>query len=138
MITDSDYLIVYGTLRPAFTNPAARYLRQYSRYVGEASFPGQLFDLGNYPGVVYQPESQSKVYGSLYNINQYKEQLLAYLDTYEGIGDQFEHPHEYVRILIPIDWAGGSVNCWVYQYNLPATDKPVIQSGDYLSFTGKL
>lgn len=134
---DSDYLIVYGTLRPAFSNPFARYLRQYSQYVGEVSFPGQLFDLGTYPGAIFLPHSPTNVYGSLYNVSQHKHPLLTYLDDYEGIGEQFEQPQEYVRIIIPIDWAGKTGCCWFYQYNRPIDSKKRIESGDYERYVGK-
>lgn len=131
MAPDSDYLVVYGTLRQSFVNVFAQYLRQYSAYVGEGTFTGQLFDLGNYPGAVYQIESPNLVRGTIYNISQRKHELLPYLDDYEGIGAGFQEPHEYVRAIIPVDCSGELRHCWVYLYNLPILDQLVIHSGDY-------
>ena len=131
MITDSDYLFVYGTLRPSHENPFARYLRQHSRYVSEGTFPGLLIDLGNYPGAVFQQGSHQKVWGSIYHIEQHKQTLLTYLDDYEGIGSESIQPVEYSRTLVPISVNQTTITSWVYLYNLPFTDKSVISSGDY-------
>jgi gamma-glutamylcyclotransferase (GGCT)/AIG2-like uncharacterized protein YtfP len=131
MVPDSDYLIVYGTLRQSFVNVFAQYLRQYSDYVGEGTFPGQLFDLGNYPGAVYQSESPNFVRGTVYDVSQSKDKLLPYLDEYEGISEGFQQPQEYVRAIIPVDCSGETHHCWVYLYNLPVSDQLVIHSGDY-------
>ncbi len=134
MATDSDYLFVYGTLRPSFENQFARYLRQHSYYIGEATFPGLLFDLGNYPGAIFQQGSFQNVWGSVYHIEQHKQTLLAYLDEYEGISSGFTQPVEYIRALVPISVSPIIIISWVYLYNLPLIDKPVISSGDYSQY----
>lgn len=136
MATDSDLLFVYGTLRPSFTNTYAQYLRQHSQYVGDGKFPGQLLNLVNYPGAIYQPESTANVYGSIYNISANKQHLLTYLDDYEGIGEAFENPHEYIRTVIEVSSGDNTVACWIYLYNLPIVEKQFIPSGDYVVFLG--
>lgn len=136
MTTDSDLLFVYGTLRPSFMNTYAQYLRQHSQYIGDGKFPGQLLDLGNYPGAVYQPESTVNVYGSIYNISANKQHLLAYLDAYEGIGKAFKKPHEYIRTIIEISSGDSIMTCWIYLYNLSVAGKKFISSGDYVAFLG--
>ena len=137
MTTDPDLLFVYGTLRPPFTNGFAHYLRQHSQYVGEGTFPGQLLNLGHYPGALHEPESNATVYGSIYNISAHKQLLLSYLDRYEGIGDSFEQPHEYVRSVIKVNEGNSVISCWVYLYNLPVKDQQVILSGDYAAFSNR-
>ena len=136
MAIDSDLLFVYGTLRPPFTNPYAQHLRQHSRYVGDGKFPGQLFNLGNYPGAIYLPESMATVYGSVYNISANKQSLLANLDHYEGIGEAFEKPYEYIRTIIEVSSDNSTVACWIYLYNLSTAGKQSITSGDYVAFLG--
>ena len=134
MTYDSDYLIVYGTLRSAFENKFAQHLRQHSQYVGEGVFPGLLFDLGHYPGAIYQSTSAIPVVGSIYDIAQYKSELLPYLDYYEGIGIQFDQPTEYVRVVIPVYIDNRIINCWIYHYNLQTDDKVLIETGDYMKY----
>ncbi|MBD2702544.1 gamma-glutamylcyclotransferase [Spirosoma sp. BT702] len=133
MMQDADYLFVYGTLRASFQNPFAQYLRQYSRYVGEGIFSGQLFDIGTYPGAIYQPDSSSFVRGDVYDISQHKSELLLRLDEYEGIGATFAQPQEYVREIITADCVGETLRCWIYLYNFPVDGKRLIGSGDYES-----
>ncbi|GAB3501535.1 gamma-glutamylcyclotransferase [Spirosoma knui] len=132
-----EYLLVYGTLRPAFVNPFADYLRQNSQYVGEGIFRGSLYNLGDYPGAVYQPDSPTVVYGSIYDIRQHYQSILARLDEYEGVGNAFEQPNEYIRTVIPVQSRDRDqvLNCWVYLYNLPADHCPRITSGDYVLYT---
>jgi gamma-glutamylcyclotransferase (GGCT)/AIG2-like uncharacterized protein YtfP len=135
MTDDPDYLIVYGTLRPAFDNPPAQFLRQHSRYVGDASFPGQLFDLGLYPGATYYPDCGEKVSGSIYDVADKKQMLLAYLDEYEGVGEPFDQPNEYVRTVIQVCYNNSLIGCWVYLYNYPTYGKRAIQSGNYVYYS---
>lgn len=137
MIKDSCYLTVYGTLRPFFTNPHAQFLREHGRYVGEAHFPGLLLDLGDYPGALYQPDSLACVSGTLYNMGNYQQVILTYLDNYEGIGPEFDQPTEYMRKLIPIQCLNEVINCWIYLYNHPTINKPVIASGDYVQHSSE-
>ena len=137
MIIDSDYLFVYGTLRPYFENSYAHYLRQHSHYVGEATFPGQLFDMGNYPGAIYQSGSSEIVLGTIYDIGQYKQSLLSHLDDYEGVSEKFKQPTEYTRSVIPVTFNKTIIFCWTYIYNLPTADKVIISSGDYEQYLNK-
>ncbi len=136
MTQNPDFLIVYGTLRPPFDNTFSQYLRQRGRYVNEGSFTGQAFDMGSYPGAIYQEASNSRVYGSVFDISNQKAAILTYLDYYEGVGDQFEQPTEYIRSVVPVQFNDVTADCWIYLYNLPTDDKPLIESGDYAQHIG--
>ena len=131
MIRNPDFLIVYGTLRPPFDNTFSQYLRQRGRCVGEGSFAGQVFDMGSYPGAIYQETSESRVCGTVFDISNQKNAILTYLDYYEGVGDQFDQPTEYIRSVVPVHFNDQVADCWIYIYNLPTDDKPLIESGDY-------
>lgn len=133
MTQNPDYLFVYGTLRPAFMNTYAQFLSQHSLLVGETAFPGQLLDLGSYPGATYQLNSPTTVWGTVYNIGAKKSAILDQLDAYEGIGDDYDQPHEYVRRVIPVRIHNTWINCWVYLFNLSTDGKKVIRSGDYVA-----
>lgn len=135
-----NYLLVYGTLRPPFANPFAQFLRQHGRYVGEATFPGLLLNLGesnplNYPGAVYQPDRDTSVTGTVYDISGHKQAILTYLDDYEGVGDAFDQPNEYVRAVIPARYHDTRIDCWVYLYNHSIDGKPIIASGDFVRYS---
>jgi len=131
MIDTSTFLFVYGTLRPVFDNSFSLYLRQRSHYVGDGSFSGQLYDLGSYPGAIYQKNSPTSVFGTVYDISKNNETVLTYLDYYEGVGPEFESPTEYVRVIVPVMCNERLLNCWAYVYNYPSEGRPLIESGDY-------
>lgn len=136
MTTDPDFLIVYGTLRRPFDNQFAQYLRQRGRYTGEGRFAGQIFDMGSYPGAIYQETGPNYIHGTVFDISHQKAAILTYLDYYEGVGDDFENPTEFIRAIVPVEANGAIVDCWVYLYNLPTIDKPLIESGDYAQHIG--
>ncbi len=136
MIHNPDFLIVYGTLRPPFDNTFAQYLRQRGRCVGEGTFAGHVFDMSGYPGAVYQADSDSRVCGTVFDISNQKAAILTYLDYYEGVGEEFEQPTEFVRSVVPVHFNGITTYSWVYLYNLPTDTKPVIESGNYAQHIG--
>lgn len=140
MSTHSDFLLVYGTLRPPFANPFAQFLRQHGRLIGEATFPGVLLDIEStdaltYPGALYQPDATTTVVGTVYDISRHKETILNYLDEYEGVGKAFDQPNEYVRTVIPARCNGVVIDCWVYLYNHSTDGKQRITSGDYVHYS---
>ncbi|HZY40257.1 MAG TPA: gamma-glutamylcyclotransferase family protein [Mucilaginibacter sp.] len=124
-----QYLFVYGTLLDE-SNPYGVYLKENSRYHAEGRFKGKLFNIGNYPGAVTHQAPDAFVFGSVFLINN-PETVLKELDDYEGFGDDFAQPNEFVRELATIDTEGGTLNCWIYLYNYPVGGLPVIESGSY-------
>ncbi|GAB3895376.1 hypothetical protein GCM10028803_11830 [Larkinella knui] len=98
----------------------AHTLRQNSRLIGPGFFPGLVYDLGTYPGAVYDPSSGSHVHGEIYSV---PETLLPTLDEYEG--------DEYVRTIVPVETATGFIDCLVYLFNQPTDSFPPIASGRY-------
>ena len=131
MTTNPDFLIVYGTLRPPFDNPFALYLRQRGHHVGEGTFAGQLFNIGSYPGAVYAETILTHVQGTVFEIGHQKDTILTYLDYYEGVGESFDQPTEFIRAVVPVRIADQVVDCWGYLYNLTTIDKFLIESGNY-------
>ncbi|GAB2599461.1 gamma-glutamylcyclotransferase family protein [Spirosoma areae] len=136
MTPNPDFLIVYGTLRPPFDNLFAQYLRQRGRCVGEGTFTGQVFDMGSYPGAIYQEACAAHVCGTVFDISNQKAAILTYLDYYEGVGEGFEHPTEFVRAIVPVQFNEQIADCWVYLYNLPTEAKPIVESGNYAQHIG--
>ena len=131
MSDSPDFLLVYGTLRPPFDNQFALYLRNRSRCLGEGTFTGHVFDIGSYPGAIYNEVADTLVCGTVYDIGNQKETTLTYLDYFEGVGGDFENPTEFIRAIVPVYVDNQTVDCWVYLYNLAVTEKTLIEGGDY-------
>ena len=128
---NTNYIFVYGLLKSIYDNEPARLIRKNCTLIGEGSFPGKLIDIGSYPGAVYESKSDSKVYGEVYRIDKNKDELVSFLDQFEGVGDQFEQPNEYVREIIPIQIDGREILASSYLYHWNYDGLKVIASGRY-------
>jgi len=127
-----EYLFVYGTLRKDVGNAMSQVLVRHTRFVGDATFQGKLFDLGNYPGAIPSDNAQDLVHGEAYALEPLiQNQVLARLDEYEGCSVRSETLSEFRRehVMITLD-NGRSVFSWIYLYNSTKTGTP-IPSGDY-------
>ncbi len=125
-----------GTLRPGAPgqpgtdNPMMRTLTAAARHVGGGRVRGRLHRLGWYPGMV---ESRGGwVRGDLLELHD--PAWLARLDVYENVSDPPSPADEYVRRRKRVSLDDGQrVMAWVYLYNRPPGDAPVIESGDFLA-----
>ena len=95
----SDRIFVYGTLLSTVPSAASKWLLQHAQLLGEASFPGALYDLGSYPGFVLTTTSSGRVAGEILQLYD-PVAAFAFLDIYEGLDEQeplyrrdvLEHP----------------------------------------------
>ena len=126
----SHYLFVYGTLLDG-DNPYCAFLKENSGFYDVGKLRGKLYDIGNYPGAILSTAPEVFVHGSIFLICHPKATLKE-LDDYEGFGDDFSQPNEFVRELVEVATGETSLKCWVYLYNLPVSTFPEIKSGDYL------
>ena len=127
-----DNLFVYGSLMGSIDSPIARRLRDHADFMGEAVVKGYLYDLGRYPGLIEDLQSNYLVKGHIFKMKN-PETLLAILDEYEGAAN----PHvlnEYRRDHIKAKLNGHSIECWAYIYNLSTKGLPYIKSGNYLDY----
>lgn len=132
MTETTDLLFVYGTLLGQSNSAMASFLKENSQIVENGFFPGELYDLGDYPGAVFIAHAPTKVYGTILKLTDW-ENTLAKLDEYEETGPGFVQPNEYLRKIIQVEnLSGRFLNCWVYEYNYSTKNKTLIASGKYL------
>jgi gamma-glutamylcyclotransferase (GGCT)/AIG2-like uncharacterized protein YtfP len=131
----NELLFVYGSLLNA-DNEFAAYLNSNAVLLGTGIFKGKLYDIGEYPGAVIDPDGNYKISGNIYKLNN-PQAALKILDDYEGFGDKQEHPNLFVRKSLPVETINGTVYCWVYLYNLPVDDLKQITSGNYSDHLNK-
>ncbi|GAB3572820.1 gamma-glutamylcyclotransferase [Spirosoma luteolum] len=140
MNTESVYLFVYGTLLPTFANPYAYKLTRQARYVGPGQLRGALYDLGSYPGAIFDPASEQVILGAVYALNDPSNALLRDLDDYEAVGSNnptSTSPDEYIRRQCPVWCIDHWLQSWVYLYNHPLTTAIRIDSGDYVAWQAR-
>ena len=104
-----DHLFAYGTLQPGLAPPAVRGVADRLIFVATGTTPGLLYDLGTYPGAVF--DGGGTIHGTVLLMPM--ADLLADLDVYEGV------PDLYRRTTVPVATAGGPISCWAYEYVAP-------------------
>lgn len=129
----NDYLFVYGTLMNNIQSTIADYLHQNSDFIGEGTFPGKLYDLGNYPGAVYDATAITRVHGHIFRLHD-SAILLKRLDLYEGIYLSQPEKNEYRRELVPVNINHELLYCWAYLYNFSTDLLKEIDTGRYFDY----
>jgi gamma-glutamylcyclotransferase (GGCT)/AIG2-like uncharacterized protein YtfP len=127
----SDHLFVYGTLMRGFDHPMARLLSRSADFIGEARCQGRLYRIKHYPGLVLSDDPADVVFGELYRLRAPQE-LLREFDGYEGCGEGFAEPTEYVRQMLSVTLADKTAETWTYIYNWPVAHLPRIASGRFM------
>ena len=129
----NQYLFVYGTLRPSLATAESAKLVRRMLWVGAASAPGRLYDLGEYPGAVLDPNDDRKVAGEVFQLPNGGVTLAA-LDAYEGYDPRNSSDCMFVRREAEVMLENGDrLQCWVYVYTGRISPSMVIRSGDYLA-----
>lgn len=128
----SKYLFVYGTLRSEFENPMAQFLQQNATYICDGNIKGRLYDVGTYPALIHDDNTDKRVEGQILEMND-MDQILDVLDPYEGVDDEL-----YVRQIIPIQLENQSfLSCWVYLFNRSVLFLKEIEEPNYVAYLNK-
>ena len=114
-------LFVYGTLRPFVAIEMASWLRGAARYLGPATAPGRLYDLGAYPGMKAARDRRERVVGDVYRVTN--PRVFRVLDRYET---KFVR----VRCVVKLD-RGMRSTAWIYRYRYGVAGAARIASDDY-------
>lgn len=131
MAQAGSYLFVYGTLRRQASHQMARRLAERADYVGPAQVAGEIYDLGNYPGLVLADTHDMWVQGDLYRIDD--EALWEELDRYEGYDPTDPERSLFRReICNAFSENGEAVAAFVYTFPGDVSKGKRIASGDYL------
>jgi gamma-glutamylcyclotransferase (GGCT)/AIG2-like uncharacterized protein YtfP len=127
----SDRLFVYGTLMRGFDHPMAQLLSRSADFLGEARCQGRLYRIKHYPGLVVSDDPNDVVFGELYRLRAPRE-LLREFDVYEGCGEGFAQPTQYVRQMLSVMLDDKAAEAWTYLYNWPVARLPRIASGRFM------
>lgn len=125
-------LFVYGTLLQGTNHSMAQFLTLHSTVLGNGCFAGKLYDVGSYPGAIWNASSRSNVHGQVVELLDV-DLVLEHLDVYEGIDLSNPNPDQYERVILPVKMETGvMMDCYVYVYSWPVTGLAHIVSGDYI------
>ena len=124
-----DYLFLYGTLLT--DQAAAATTAEAFRSLGPAWVLGKLYDLGEYPGALLVPSSNSKIHGEVFELSSASATLKA-LDQYEEFDPENEPDSLFVRTRVRANLTSGNyVDCWMYVYNRDPGTAPILADGVY-------
>lgn len=129
----NDLLFVYGTLRSDHKSSIRRRLARDSKFLGFGRVTGELYDLGDYPGLLLQSGSPATTVGEIYELEREKAPgVLEALDQYEGCSKSDPLPHEFDRRKVQIQMEDDrQLTAWAYVLNTVKTSATRIPSGDY-------
>lgn len=130
---ENRYLFVYGTLREDAGHEMYHVLARHAVFVGAATVRGELYSLGDYPGLVPRYDTTDLIKGEVYEIrDDALEHTLSVLDDYEGLGPDNPLPHEYRRQLVHVTLDDGRhLEAWAYVVNRSLEGLGRIRSGDF-------
>ncbi len=124
----SQYLFVYGTLRPGCAAAEIATAVAKLRAVDDGFVRGVLYDLGGYPGAVPDARAKSRIAGTVMELPE-DENVLARLDTYEGFDPRAPETSEFVRVRQTVEMNDGRMmDCWIYRYNREPRDAPIVKN----------
>lgn len=127
-----DYLFAYGTLRPGLAPPSLRPLVAQLQWIGGGSTPGRLYDLGSYPGAIFDRLAESQIAGDVFALPEDASELLEQLDDYEGFSAADIANSLFVRFRVAVRLADGrEINCWAYRYHRDVGQGSLVVAGDY-------
>jgi gamma-glutamylcyclotransferase (GGCT)/AIG2-like uncharacterized protein YtfP len=122
-----EYIFVYGTLLKQFNNEVLKPIQAYLHVAGSGSIKAELYNLGEYPGLVESASASQIVKGEVYNIQE-PGKVFEVLDEYEG--DEYKRKRKLVRLN-----DSKTIRCWVYVYRQKLSpEHKRIMNGDYLAF----
>lgn len=134
MNTDPSFfpnlLFVYGTLRRNCSSGAHQQYLAGAEFIANARVHGKLYRVSYYPALAITDSGW--VQGEVYRLRD--QQQLARLDAYEECSYPALPEQEYQRCLIQAETTSGECfNAWVYAYQRPLDNLPLIASGDFLN-----
>ncbi len=129
MVTTSiDTIALYGSLMRGFGAMEALGIANALSFAGPAVIEGELYDLGDYPGL--RPGAE-RVLAELYSILDVG--VLQQLDEFEGVVSGRPDESFYLRKRVRLVEPTGQ-HAWVYVYNREPTPKARIDSGDWRAY----
>jgi len=127
----SQYIFIYGTLRPGLAPDEIARAVEALKPVGEGSVRGVLYDLGDYPGARLDASSEQRIIGWVYRLPE-DAGVLQELDRYEGFNPEAPGKSLFLRVEELVEMGYGlALRCWIYVYNLEPVGARVVMDGRY-------
>ena len=131
MNTKTYFLFVYGTLLSSLDNYWAGLLKENTKSIRPGKIQAQLYDFGDYPGIVHSDTAEDQVIGEIIELNH--PDFLLVLDDYEGYFPEEQKESEYEREVVQATSIDGEeYQAWAYFFKYSLARATRIHSGNYL------
>lgn len=128
-----DRIALYGSLMRGLGALESLGVASGLHFEGSCSIPGQLFDLGSYPGL--RPGS-GRVRGELYRLDRGEwRRALARLDEFEDFDPLRPNESLYLRVRVDL-LEPADCSAWLYVYNRQPDPRLRIPDGDWRGHLG--
>ncbi len=119
-----DYVALYGSLMRDEEAEDKPDVSSHVDFVGEATLRGDLYDLGDYPGLV---PGRGSVRAELFKLKD--REALAKVDRFERYDAGNREQSLYIRRLVRM--ANPQLDAWVYVYNGDVSSAHAVKDGDW-------
>ncbi len=126
MSSNPQYIAFYGTLMQEQHASIRKHLQGRLLAHGKCLIPGNIYDIGRYPGLKLGGVRQS-VHGELYRIDD--PDSLSLLDEYEAHDNYDTSLPGFTRRLIELDFP--KQLAWVYEYDGDVLPEQLIMTADW-------
>ena len=111
------HLFVYGTLHPDRAPAEIAAAVSQLKRIGSGTIRGRLYNLGDYPGVVIDPDHNDEIPGTIFALPN-DPAILTALDRYEDFRPAAPTNSLFIRSECTVTLPdGNNIACWVYLYN---------------------
>lgn len=128
-----DRIALYGSLMRGLGALEHLGISRALHFEGSCSIPGQLFDLGSYPGLRPGP---GRVRGELHRLDpQQGLSALARLDEFEDFDPLRPDASLYLRVRVDL-LEPADCSAWLYVYSRQPDSRLRISDGDWRGYLG--
>jgi gamma-glutamylcyclotransferase (GGCT)/AIG2-like uncharacterized protein YtfP len=119
-----EHVALYGSLMREYEEQDFIGVREKLEYVGDCTLRGELYSLGDWPGMVV---GDGQVTGELFKVKD--ESAFAALDQTEHFVPAKPTGCKYLRRSVRL--VEPEIDAWTYIYNWPLTDEPRVSGGSW-------
>ena len=130
-MTEPRYLFVYGTLLSRLGHSMHQVMKQEARFIGPATYQGQMYLVSGYPGAVPSDNADDRVVGEVWELDD-PDQAFDMLDVYEGC-EESRPEFKRDRVKVRLD-DGREIDSWIYMFDQPIEGRERIVSGNFVRF----
>ncbi len=123
---DPPWVVFYGSLMRGLGATLRLGIDQRLRFVGPCTVAGELYDLGDWPGL---RTGNGRVVGEIHALLD--DEVLGILDGFEDYDAKRPRESMYLRERVPLLDSGGGETAWTYVYNQVPDAIARIPHGDW-------